>query len=132
MATMARSGTGLVVRLILARLLLPEHFGLIGMAVVFTGFVSTLNELGMAAALIQRKKREIRDIHFDVAFWSTLATGAITLLLMATVVGPLAARFYGEPMLAPVISALSIPLVLHPMVLIPRTQLLRALDYRSV
>lgn len=131
-ATMARSGSGLVVRLILARLLLPEHFGIIGMAVVFTGFVSTLNELGMAAALIQRKKREIREIHFDVAFWTTLATGAVTLLLMASVVGPLAARFYREPLLAPVIAALSLPLVLNPMVLIPRIQLLRSLDYRSV
>lgn len=131
-ATLARGGTGLVVKLILARLLLPEHFGLVGMATVFTGFVTTLNELGLGAALIQRREDRLEPVHYDVAFWTTLASGAATFVIMALAVAPFAAAFYDEPLLAPLTAVLSIPLLLQPFALIYRIQLMRELDFRAI
>lgn len=131
-ATAARGGSGLAIKLILARLLLPEDFGLVGMATVFTGFVTTLNELGLGAALIQRRDEELDPIHLDVAFWTTLATGALSFLAMAFVVAPLAAEFYGEPRLEPLTAALSAPLLLQPFTLLYRIQLMRRLDFRAL
>src|SRR5690606_918604 len=131
-ATLARGGTGLVVKLILARLLLPEHFGLVGMATVFTGFVTTLNELGLGAALIQRREDRLEPVHYDVAFWTTLASGAVTFVIMALAVAPFVAAFYDEPLLAPLTAVLSIPLLLQPFALIYRIQLMRELDFRAI
>ncbi|HEX6938022.1 MAG TPA: lipopolysaccharide biosynthesis protein [Longimicrobiales bacterium] len=131
-ATVARGGTGLVVKLVLARLLLPEHFGLVGMATVFTGFVTTLNELGLGAALIQRKQDRLDPIHYDVAFWTTLASGAATFVAMALVAAPFAARFYDEPLLEPLTIVLSVPLLLQPFALLYRIQLMRDLDFRAI
>ncbi|HEX7119993.1 MAG TPA: lipopolysaccharide biosynthesis protein [Longimicrobiales bacterium] len=131
-ATAVRGGAGFAVKLILARLLLPEHFGLVGMATVFTGFVTTLNELGLGAALIQRKDERLDPIHYDVAFWTTLASGAATFVVMTFVAAPFAARFYGEPLLEPLTVVLSIPLLLQPFALLYRIQLMRELDFRTI
>lgn len=132
LATLAHGAVGLAVKLILARLLFPEHFGLIGMTVVFTGFVSTINELGLTAALIQRRSEDLRDVHFDVAFWTTLGSSVLAFALMVVVVGPFAARFYGEPLLAPLTTVLSVPLLLRPLTLVHRARLLRELDFRAL
>ena len=44
------------VKIVLARLLIPEDFGILGMALIFTAFIQTVNELGLSAAIIQKKK----------------------------------------------------------------------------
>ena len=49
-----RDAFSFIIRLVLVRLILPEEFGLIGMAVVFTGLVQVINELGLGSALIQK------------------------------------------------------------------------------
>ena len=61
------------VKLVLARLLFPEEFGIVGMAVVFTSFIQVLSEMGVGSALIQRKKENINDLHFQTVFWTSLA-----------------------------------------------------------
>ncbi len=131
-ATLARGGAGLAVKLVLARLLLPEHFGLVGMATVFTGFVTTLTELGLGAALIQRRDDRLEAIHFDVAFWTTLASGVLMFVAMALVVAPFAAGFYDEPLLEPLTVVLSVPLLLQPFALLYRIQLMRDIEFRAI
>ncbi|WP_114749061.1 oligosaccharide flippase family protein [Pleomorphovibrio marinus] len=54
---------GFLVKLVLARLLFPEEFGLVGMAVVFTGFINVLNDVGIGAALIQKKEKDLKEFY---------------------------------------------------------------------
>lgn len=131
-AVLFRDGFRFIVRLILVRLILPEEFGLIGMAVVFTGLVETINELGLGAALIQRKESNLKEIHFNTAFWSTIIFNAISFLVMGLLIAPLVSNFYNEPLLKLIIIILCIPILLKPLALIHRVKLIRDIHFKPI
>jgi O-antigen/teichoic acid export membrane protein len=81
---------------VLARLLTPEDYGLIGMVAVFTGFVSVFQDLGLSAATVQRA--EISQAQVSNLFWVNVAVGVILAAFIAGA-APFLARFYGDPRL---------------------------------
>ncbi len=127
-----RDGLRLLVRLILTRIMFPEDFGIIGMAVVFTGLVQTINELGLGSALIQRKEELLEDIHYNTAFWTTLIFNIVTFIIMSLIVAPIAANFYEESLLKTVIVVLCLPILLRPLVMVHRVKLIRQLKFKSI
>ncbi|HYF75367.1 MAG TPA: lipopolysaccharide biosynthesis protein [Candidatus Nitrosocosmicus sp.] len=128
----ARGGFKFIAKLILARIILPEHFGLVGMAVVFTGLAETINELGLGAALIQIKEDKLKEIHFSTAFVCTLVFGWVSFLAMAVIIGPIVSDFYNEPILHSVIVVLSLPIILKPLTLVHRVKLMRKLNFKPI
>jgi O-antigen/teichoic acid export membrane protein len=81
---------------IMARLLTPQDYGLVGMVAFVTGFVSMYKDLGLSAATIQRS--EISSEQISTLFWvNVLLSLGITLFTAA--IAPLVAWFYGEPRL---------------------------------
>ena len=86
----------IVATAVLARLLTPQDYGLIGMVVVFTGFVAMFKDLGLSFATVQRP--EISDEQISTLFWVNVTlSAAITALMIA--LAPLIGWFYGEPRL---------------------------------
>ena len=67
------------ISVILARLLSPRDFGLIGMVLVFTGFASILSEMGLGASLVQH--RAVSDRHLNTVFWVNVAAGTLLAIL---------------------------------------------------
>lgn len=95
---------GLVSVFILARLLSPHDFGIAGLAMASVALVEIFSVIGLRQALLRIKEPE--RAHLDTAFTiQLLLFGALGLALLA--LAPAAARFYGEPALAPVIAVLS-------------------------
>ena len=86
----------IVATAILARLLTPQDYGLIGMVAVFTGFVALFKDLGLSLATVQRA--EISYDQISTLFWVNLTISALITLLMMSL-APLIAWFYGEPRL---------------------------------
>lgn len=81
---------------IMARLLTPADYGLVGMVAFVTGFVSMYKDLGLSAATIQ--KSEISAEQISTLFWvNVLLSLGITVFTAA--LAPLVAWFYGEPQL---------------------------------
>lgn len=81
---------------ILARLLSPHDYGLIGMVAVFTGFVAMFKDAGLSLATVQRP--EISYEQISTLFWVNVTlSAAITGLMM--LLAPLIGRFYSEPRL---------------------------------
>src|SRR6195952_15331 len=97
-----------ILKLALAKLLFPSEFGIVGMATVFTGFVQVLNDLGVGAALVQRKEETLRKEHYHTAFWTGVIWSVGLFLIMTFGIGPLAASFYNKPILKLIIPVLSI------------------------
>jgi len=114
---------------ILARLLSPNDFGLLGMATVFTGFVSIFSEMGMSSALIQ--KREVTEDHYDSAFWLNLVVGGLLSLSMLAV-APWIAAFYGQPLLAPILSVIGINFFISSFVIVQRAFLEKRMEFKKV
>lgn len=82
---------------VLARLLSPNDYGLIGMVAVFTGFVAMFKDAGLSLATVQRS--EINYEQISTLFWVNVALStAITGVMVG--LAPLIAWFYSEPRLA--------------------------------
>jgi len=77
----------------LARLLVPEDFGLIAMVTAVTGFANILMDLGTGDAVVQR--RQITQVELSTLFWLTTGLGTL-LTILVVVAAPLIAEFYQE------------------------------------
>lgn len=81
---------------VLARLLTPQDYGLIGMVAVFTGFVAMFKDLGLSLATVQRA--EISYDQISTLFWVNV-TLSVAITLLMVLLAPLIGWFYGEPRL---------------------------------
>ena len=81
---------------ILARLLTPKDFGLVGMVTALTGVLSLFRDFGLSAATVQHAR--VTEEQTNTLFWINILVGAI---LSAAVSGiaPIVATFYHEPRL---------------------------------
>jgi O-antigen/teichoic acid export membrane protein len=120
---------GLVVFALLARLLLPQHFGLIALAAVFVGLAHIVVDQGLGDAIVQR--RTLTRGHIDTAFWVALATGAILTVSGVVLAIPIA-TVLGEPELQPILQVLSFVFVLSALNSIQIALLRRELAFRSI
>lgn len=88
----------LVFGIVLARLLSPEEYGMVGLLTLFTLMGNTLQESGFRAALVNLK--HIRHEDYNAVFWCSLCIGCIAYAVLFGC-APFIARFYGEPALVP-------------------------------
>lgn len=95
--------------LVLARLLTPHDYGLVGMVVVVTGFIALFKNLGLSTAMIQ--KAELTHEQTSTLFWvNLLASLAITLITIA--LAPAVAWFYAEPQLTKITAAFALGFII--------------------
>ena len=130
LASFGSQGLRLIIKLVLARLLLPEDYGIVGMAVVFIGFIEVVSEMGMVSALIQRPKEKLNDQHYATAFWLNIAIALLGYGLIVSVVSPLAVWFYEEPILGEVMPLLALPFIFNTFYAIPKAKLSKKLRFK--
>jgi lipopolysaccharide exporter len=114
---------------VLARLLAPSAFGLLGMALVLTAAISSLKDLGTAAAVIQRK--ELSQGLASTLFWTNTLIGVAGALFLVGV-APFVAMFYRQPKVAPVLCALSVSFLINSAGVVQRAVLARAMLFRRL
>ena len=90
--------------MLLARLLEPKDFGLVGMVTVFTGVLNLFRDFGLSSAAVQRTT--VTEEQISTLFWINMLVGVL-LGLMAVVLAPFVANFYHEPRLLGVMVVLS-------------------------
>jgi O-antigen/teichoic acid export membrane protein len=119
---------GQVSNIILARLLTPDDFGLIYFANVIIALVTSVQNLGLGAALIQREG-DIQEAA-DSAFLLNLATGGV-LFVVGLALSPLAALYLRQPEVGPIVRVLSWTFVIYAFGVVQSTLLQRELDFRG-
>lgn len=92
---------GVVSVLILARLLVPDDFGLVAQAAMFYSFIELITEFGFESALIQNQQASRR--HYDTVWTLNILRGATNAIALAAIAYP-ASIFLNEPRLHSVIS----------------------------
>jgi len=121
------TGVQMVTSIILARLLMPEDFGILALAVMVTGLAGIFRDLGLGQALVQRK--ELKPIHINSAFWGTLLMG-VMLCGVIIAIAPYVGTFFKEPRMTPVLQIISLTFLISPFGVVPRSLLQRQLDFK--
>ncbi len=108
-AKICSQGAGFVVRMgslmILARLLDPKDFGLVGMVTAVIGVFNLFRDFGLSAAAVQRNTTVTRE-QASTLFWVNILVGAI-LGLLSFAIAPFAVLFYHETRLFGITAALA-------------------------
>jgi lipopolysaccharide exporter len=115
--------------LVLARLLVPEDFGLMSIAIVSLTTILNLTDFGMVPALVQYKA--IRAEHYDAAW--TIGVLRATLISVAIFFSaPVIAEIFKEPLATPIIRALAFRPFIEALASIKIAELTRNLNFRTL
>jgi PST family polysaccharide transporter len=115
--------------MILARLLPPSAYGLLGMAMIVIGFLQIFKDIGTASALIQRK--ELDDRLISSVFWLNIIVGVV-MMAVAIACAPLAANFFGEPQLTLVMSVLALSFLFSSLSIVHQSLLMRQMAFQKL
>ena len=117
------------ISLVVARILGPKAYGLIGMIVVFTGFANIFGDLGLGAAIIQRKQLE--PMHLNTAFWINVIMGGSMTILFVTF-APVVAAFYKEPALATLTAVIALRFLIDSLSMVPIALMNREIHFHKL
>jgi teichuronic acid exporter len=117
-----------VIGVILARLLLPEQFGLLGMLAIFMAVAQAFVSSGFGVALVQKK--EVTPADASSVFYLNVAAGLVLAGLLC-LAAPWIASFYGQPILSPLTRALSLVLVISSFGVVQGAMLTRNIAFKT-
>lgn len=126
--TLFNQGIQFFVGLVLARILSPKEFGLIGMLTIFIAVSQTFIDSGFASALIRKKVCSAED--YSTVFYYNLVASLLLFFILFYSAG-LIGGFFNEPLLRPMIRFLSFGLIINALGLIPKVILVRRVDFRT-
>lgn len=117
------------VSIVLARVLLPQDFGLIGMLAIFIALSQTFIESGLATGLIQKQNRTHLD--YSTTFLFNLAVSAVFYIILF-ISAPYLATFFRQPQLIDLTRVLGLSLFINAVAIIQRTQLTIVMDFKAI
>lgn len=124
----ANLGVTFLVGLVLARLLTPAEYGIIAMIAIFIAISTSIIDSGFSNALI--RKVRIERIDYNTVFYFNLVV-SITLYIILYAAAPSISVFFKESVLEDVLRVLGWVLVINAFGIIPRTILVRNIDFKT-
>jgi O-antigen/teichoic acid export membrane protein len=124
----SKQGVGFVISIIIARILSPSDYGIIGMIAVFTGISSVFVGAGFGSALIRKQDRS--DIDFSTVFYYNIVV-SIFFYIVLFLSAPYIAKFYDTPILIPITRVVGLNLVIGAIGAIQSTKLNIAIDFKT-
>lgn len=117
-----------VVGIVLARLLTPEDYGLLGIIGIFTAICTALINGGFANALI--RKKDATDSDYNTAF---IVNSGMSLLLYAVIYfcSPLIAVFFGREELVSLTRVSSVSIIIGALAIVQQTRLTKRIDFKT-
>ncbi len=97
---------------VLARLLPPSEFGLMGLVLVATGFAQALSDFGLGGAIIYRQTSDQNEL--SSLYWAN-TLGGLLLCLVTIAISPLAAAAYHETVLTRLLPASALAFLISPL-----------------
>lgn len=123
----ANLGISFIVGIILARLLSPREFGLVGMLTIFIAISQSFIDSGFSQALIRKKNPS--QVDYSTVFYFNLIIGIICFLILFFCSG-LIARFFKEPQLKSLVQVIGLSLIINSFTIIQRTILTKRIDFK--
>ena len=117
---------GAAIGIILARLLTPAEFGLIGMAMVFIGVSGIFTNLGLSSALVQRTNPT--EEHYSSSFYLNV-TASLFLTVLFILLAPAIARFFKNEDLTDIVRVLSLSLLISGFTVVQEARLRKKMRF---
>ncbi|WP_425390383.1 MOP flippase family protein [Ekhidna sp.] len=115
--------------IILARLLLPEDYGLFGMVNVISGFAMIFANFGLGSAIIQSKR--ISEAQLSSIFWLNVIIGGALTITFFVLAGPIA-TFYGDSRLVEVTRIIGLNFIVLSVGLVHSSLLSKKMDFKAI
>ncbi len=121
-------GIQFLLGLIMARILMPKDYGIIGMLAIFIAIGQSFVDCGFSNALIRKKDCSEEDC--STVFFFNIVVGVAAYLCMFAIAS-LVASFFQEPILKDVLRVLAINLFLNSLAVVQRARMTIAIDFKS-
>ena len=121
-------GVQFVLGLILARLLLPEDYGLIAMLAIFLALSQTFIESGFNVALIQKKNRD--ELDYSTTFYFNIVV-AFILYAVLYISAPYIADFYDQKILISLTRIIGITIIINSFAVVQRAKFTVNIDFKT-
>lgn len=120
-------GIHFITNIIMARLLTPDDYGLIGMLAIFMSLSQVFIDGGFSSALVQAKHRDEAD--FSTVFYINFVI-SLVLYGILFVAAPYIASFYNQPLLTSITRVYAMNLIINSLVAVNKTKLVIAVDFK--
>ena len=117
-----------LVSVVIARLLTPEDFGLLGLTAIFTTISNTIVNGGFSAALI--RKKDVCENDYNTVFFVNLSV-SLFIYLILFYLAPLVANFFGEVVLTDLIRVSSIGIIIGSLSVVQKVRLTRQINFKD-
>lgn len=121
-------GFAFLVGIVLARLLTPDEYGLIGIVTIFITFFNTISESGFSSALI--RKTDANENDYNTAFYTNVAF-SIALYALLFFCAPAIAQFFNRQELTPLTRVLGLCLIINALTFTQSTILSKRMDFKT-
>ena len=116
------------VNIIIARILMPEDYGIIGMIMVFITLSYLVIDSGFSQALVQRLDRT--QVDMSTAFYFNILVGVICYAILY-LLSPLIASFYNLDILCSILRVIGLVVIFNSLCTVQRANLLINIDFRT-
>ena len=123
----ANHGITFWVGLVLARILTPEEYGLIGIIAIFIAVFNSIVNSGFSNALI--RKTDAKEIDFNTVFIFNMVMSTI-LYLILFFSAPFIALFFNQPQLKPLTQVMGCIVIINAFAIIQRTILIKKIEFK--
>ncbi len=120
-------GISFVVGIVLARLLQPSEYGLLGMVTVFTAIATVFTDSGFGQAMV--RKTDLTEEDKLTAFWFSCGMGILVYIALF-ISAPWVSVFYKEPQLTDILRITSIPILFSGLLTIPNMVFTREINFK--
>lgn len=117
-----------VVSVVLARILIPEAYGIVALAQVFINLANVFVTVGLNASLIQQD--DIDDLDYSTALYTNIGL-AVILYVILFIAAPVIADFYSMPLISPLLRVLGMRLIIGAYNSVQRAFVSRNLLFRK-
>ncbi len=128
MDNVTKMGVTFVVSIILARLLSPDEYGLIGILLIFISIFNTIVDGGFTYALI--RKRDATDKDYNTVFYTNLVLSVVLSTILFLCAKPIAS-FFERPELVSLTRVMSSVVVVNAFVIIQRALITKVIDFKT-
>jgi teichuronic acid exporter len=122
-------GQGIIFGILLARMLSPQEFGLVGMITIFISLAQVFVDSGLSQSLI--RKQNCSSLDYNTIFWVNLVIGLVSYVII-WVAAPFIAEFYGKPELITLTRVTSLVILIGSVTLIQQTILHKEIDFKTI